>query len=165
MSSKGMAVISRSTTRPPIDLGWTLKTILPLISSNAGRLDAAPAEVSERLVPRLRAWAFEKPRVFICGAGAHTQMLLTAFPDLGHFVAGFIDRRPLGCLFGRPCVSPEDFDEAMADVIVYSSRQFEREMYAAMRAFPVDHVLLYEDIDDRAAASDPPVNAGAMVRP
>jgi glycosyltransferase involved in cell wall biosynthesis len=141
-----MAVITDySTNRAPIDLGWTLKTILPLISANAGRLESAPAEVRGRLVPVLDTWRQTQPRVFICGAGVHTQMLLTAFPELGHFVAGFIDRRPLGQLFGRPCVSPTEFCDDMADAILYSSREFERDMYAAMANARVEHVLLYSD--------------------
>jgi len=101
------------------------------------------AGLRARLAPLLDAWDREPPRVIVYGAGIHTRLLLAAFPDLGRFVTGFIDRRPMRNLLGKPCITPEQFHESMADVVLYSSREFERDMYAAMAGHAVEHVLLY----------------------
>ena len=51
-------------------------------------------------------WNTTSPRVFVSGSGLHTRVLLTAFPVLGRFIAGFIDRRPEARVLGKPCVRP-----------------------------------------------------------
>jgi hypothetical protein len=66
-------------------------------------------------------------------------------PALGRFVAGFIDRRPDDRVLGKPCVRPEQFRDEMADVILYSSREFELDMHARLASARVEHVLLYHD--------------------
>jgi glycosyltransferase involved in cell wall biosynthesis/predicted O-methyltransferase YrrM len=82
-------------------------------------------------------------RVFVYGAGAHARMMFTICPEVGAFVAGFLDRRPLSRFMGKPCLTPDAFRDEMADVIVYSSREFEQDMFAAVRHARVEHVLLY----------------------
>ena len=42
-------------------------------------------------------------------------------------------------------MTPDQFRSEMADAIVYSSREFEHEMYARLSDVPVEHVLLYRD--------------------
>jgi predicted O-methyltransferase YrrM len=103
------------------------------------------AAVRARLAPILARFAHSEPRVYIYGAGAHTRMLLAAVPALGRFVDGFIDRQRRGEFLGKPCIAPDEFRREMADVIVYSSREWEREMYERMQSLPVEHVLLYND--------------------
>jgi predicted O-methyltransferase YrrM len=111
------------------------------------------ARIRERLAPIVAAWRESDPRVFIYGTGQHTKMLLALCPELGRFVAGFIDRRPAARFLGKPCVAPDGFRSDMADAVVYSSREFERDMYARLKDARVEHVLLYGDSPDAPSAS------------
>jgi glycosyltransferase involved in cell wall biosynthesis/predicted O-methyltransferase YrrM len=88
-------------------------------------------------------WHATDPRVFVYGAGQHTRLILTLEPELGPFIAGFIDRRPVAEVLGRPCIRPEDFSAAIAEVVLYSSREHECDMHAQLASVPVEHVLLY----------------------
>jgi glycosyltransferase involved in cell wall biosynthesis/predicted O-methyltransferase YrrM len=158
-----------------LDLGWLLKSVFdgPMPGTSAGRalydrLAAIPDEmlrayaglapdaagdalihdfaaVRERLAAVVARWRRTEPRVFVYGTGSHTRMLLMICPELGPFVAGFIDRRPTSRFLGKPCVTPDEFHPGLADAIVYSSREFEHDMYAGMRDAPVEHVLLYRE--------------------
>lgn len=110
------------------------------------------AHLRRRLAPILARWERTHPRAFIYGAGLHTRMLLAAVPALGRFVAGFIDRRAHGAFLGKPCIRPDEFRPVLADAIVYSSREFERDMHVTLAAAPVEHVLLYHDVPDLAGA-------------
>lgn len=101
------------------------------------------ALVRERLATLLAGWRQTEPRVFVYGTGTHTRRLLAMCPELGRFVGGFIDRRASGLFLGKPCVTPETFRDDLADVVVYSSREFEHEMYARVKHARVEHVLLY----------------------
>jgi len=103
------------------------------------------AQVRARVLEVLARWRSSAPRVFIYGAGQHTRMLLALCPKLGPYVEGFIDRQAAGPFLGKPCVTPDQFRSEMADAIVYSSREFEHEMYARLSDVPVEHVLLYRD--------------------
>jgi glycosyltransferase involved in cell wall biosynthesis/predicted O-methyltransferase YrrM len=101
--------------------------------------------VRSRLAEVIARWRTSEPRVFIYGTGQHTRMVLSLYPELGQFVGGFIDRLAIGQFLGKPCVTPDQFRSDMADAIVYSSREFEHEMYARLENVPVEHVLLYRE--------------------
>ena len=101
--------------------------------------------VRERLTGAMTRWRSSEPRVFVYGTGQHTRMLLTLCPEFGRFVEGFIDRQAAEHFLGKPCVTPEQFQSDMADAIVYSSREFEHEMYARLKDARVEHVLLYRE--------------------
>jgi glycosyltransferase involved in cell wall biosynthesis/predicted O-methyltransferase YrrM len=100
-------------------------------------------QLRRRLGEVAARWTVTMPRAFIYGAGEHTRAVLALEPEIGHHIAGFIDRRPLGEFLGRPCLTPEDVSPAIADAILYSSREFERDMHARLAALPVEHVRLY----------------------
>jgi hypothetical protein len=103
------------------------------------------AAVRERLIAVVARWRETEPRVFVYGTGQHARMMLMICPELGQFVAGFIDRRPRTQFLGKPCVTPADVDAGMADAIVYSSREFEHDMYTRMQHLRIEHVLLYRE--------------------
>lgn len=109
--------------------------------------------VRERLAPVIARWRETGPRVYVYGAGQHTRLLLTLCPELGPLVAGFIDRRGPARFLGQPCIAPGDFRAEMADAIVYSSREYERDMHAAMQQHAVEHVLLYGELPTAPKAS------------
>lgn len=96
-----------------------------------------------RLAALVREWESSAPRVFVYGAGLHAKLMLTLAPDVGRFIAGFIDRRPLTEFLGKPCLRPDQMTPAMADVVLYASREFEREMHARLASLDVRHVLIY----------------------
>jgi predicted O-methyltransferase YrrM len=98
-----------------------------------------------RLGALAREWQATCPRVFVYGAGQHARLLLALEPELGPYIAGFIDRRPLESFLGKPCVRPEALSPSDADVVLYSSREYEREMHARIATVNVQHVLLYTD--------------------
>lgn len=128
-------------------IGATDEHIRQAAGLDTGRVDdpyrQAFAGIRARLAPMLADWRVTRPRVFIYGAGLHSRMLLGLMPELGPFVGGFIDRRPMGSFLGKPCVRVEEFDDSLADVIVYSSREHEEEMYQTLKQAAVDHVRLY----------------------
>jgi glycosyltransferase involved in cell wall biosynthesis/predicted O-methyltransferase YrrM len=103
------------------------------------------ARVRQTLAGALTRWGKTEPRVYIYGAGEHTRLMLMLCPELGRHLAGFIDRRPMSTFLGKPCLMPDDFRSDMADVIVYSSREYEHEMYERMKELTVEHVLIYRD--------------------
>ncbi|HEV8397069.1 MAG TPA: glycosyltransferase [Vicinamibacterales bacterium] len=104
------------------------------------------AQVRARVSEALARWRSTEPRVFVYGAGQHTRMLLALCPKLGPYVEGFIDRQAAGGrVLGKPCVTPEQFRSEMADAVVYSSREFEHEMYERLKEVPVEHLLLYRE--------------------
>ncbi len=168
-----------------LDVGWTLKSVLAgsgaqaevatldrcfsmpdeLLGIYAGLVPATGddlcirdlAAVRERLASLVAQWRQTEPRVFIYGTGTHTRRLLAMCPDIGPFVGGFIDRRGGGVFLGKPCIRPDAFRDDMADVVVYSSREFEHEMYSQLLEARVEHVLLYR-------ASPPAPEATTQVR-
>jgi predicted O-methyltransferase YrrM len=177
------------SSRPSdLDLGWLLKAALgtgpttdvgralydrfvtmpdELIGAYAG-LTADDAQnpfirdfatVRQTLSAAVTRWRETDPRVWIYGTGQHAKMMLSVCPELGAFVAGFIDRRSMGRFLGKPCVTPDAFNGAEADAIVYSSREFEHEMYARMKDTSVEHVLLY-----RESPTEPEVNTTTRLR-
>jgi len=101
------------------------------------------AVVREHVASLVAGWQQTEPRVFVYGTGTHTRRLLAMCPELGRFIGGFIDRRARGPFLGKPCVTPETFRDDQADVVIYSSREFEHEMYARLAHARVEHVLLY----------------------
>jgi glycosyltransferase involved in cell wall biosynthesis/predicted O-methyltransferase YrrM len=102
--------------------------------------------VRNRMTDVVARWRSSEPRVYIYGVGQHTRMLLTLCPELGRFVSGFIDRQAAGDFLGKPCVTPDEFRSDMADAVVYSSREYEHEMFARLGSVRVEHVLLYRDL-------------------
>lgn len=100
-------------------------------------------QIQSRVVPLLQEWELSRPRIAIYGAGLHTRVLLGLVPQLGQHVAGFIDRRPMPSFLGKPCVRVDQFDPRQFDVVVYSSREHEEEMYQSLAHVDVDHVRLY----------------------
>jgi len=156
-----------------LDLGWLLKAALTgggghgtsdltaldvffsmpdeLLGVYAGLLPATNRDpyiadliaVRETLAALVTTWRQTEPRVFVYGIGSHTRRLFAMCPELGRFVGGFIDRGAGGPFLGRPCVTPDAFRNDMADVVLYSSREFEHEMYARLAHARVQHVLLY----------------------
>lgn len=105
-------------------------------AADLGRLRARLGHLVDR-------WQNTAPRVLVYGAGEHTQVVLALEPRLGQFITGFIDRRACGNFLGRPCISPDEVTPASADAILYSSREYERDMHARLSALPLEHVLLY----------------------
>jgi len=81
------------------------------------------------------------------------------WPELGPRIAGIIDRQSRAQCLGKPCVMPEDFRDEMDDAIVYSSREFEQDMYTRMQHARVEHLLLY-----RASPPPPEVSTSARLR-
>lgn len=166
------AVIRQYHSQVPasLDLGWTLKGALAggrgsdvasphaffsmpdeLLGVYAGLVPATGGDacitdlamVRERLASLVAGWRQTEPRVFVYGTGTHTRRMFAMCPELGRFVGGFIDRSARGPFLGKPCVTPEHFRADLADVVVYSSREFEHEMYARLKQARVEHVLLY----------------------
>ena len=109
--------------------------------------------VRERLAGVIARWRDTGPRVFVYGIGQHTKLLLALCPELGPFIAGFIDRRPSARFLGKPCIQPDAFRSELADAIVYSSREFEQDMYASLQHTAVEHVLLYRESPPAPEAS------------
>jgi len=162
-----------------LDLGWTLKSArvggatdgaqdlaslshcfsMPddLLAVYAGLAPATGRDpyvhdllaVRQRLAALVTTWQQTEPRVFIYGTGTHTRRLLSICPELGRFLGGFIDRQASGSFLGLPCVTPDTFRSELADVVLYSSREFEHEMYARLQHLRLDHVLLYRDSPPR----------------
>ena len=106
-----------------------------------------------RLAAIAARWRGTEPRVFMYGAGEHARLVLALEPELGRFIAGFIDRRPVPEYLGKPCVRPETITPAIADAVIYSSREFEREMHTVLAHLPIEHVLLYGEAPGREADS------------
>ncbi len=128
-------------------IGATDEHIRQMAGLDTGRIDdpyrQAFADIRARLAPMLAEWRGTRPRVFLYGAGLHSRMLLGLVPELGPYVGGFIDRRPMSSFLGKPCLRVEAFDDSLADVIVYSSREHEEDMYETLKQAAVDHVRLY----------------------
>ncbi len=128
-------------------IGATDEQIRQMAGLDTGRIDdpcrSAFAQIRARLAPMLADWRTTRPRVFIYGAGLHSRMLLGLVPELGPYVGGFLDRRPMNSFLGKPCLRAAEFDDSLADVIVYSSREHEDEMYETLKQAAVDHVRLY----------------------
>lgn len=101
------------------------------------------AHLHERLGGLVARWGETEPRVFVYGTGQHSRLIFALCPALGRFVEGFIDRHAVSPFLGKPCVTPEMFRDDMADAVVYSSREFEHEMYARIKDARVEHALLY----------------------
>ncbi len=99
-----------------------------------------------RLEPLLAQWEQSQPRVYIYGAGAHTKVLLGILPSLARWVRGYIDQRKLRRFLGRPCLLPEQIDQSQVDVVIYSSKASERQMYARLAHLPLSHVLIYNSL-------------------
>jgi len=99
-----------------------------------------------RILSRIVAWEREGQRVFIYGLGTHTQVLLGTLPTLMPLVRGFIDKKGGGSFLGLPCLQPEMITPENADVIIYSSKRWERDMYQSLAHLAsIEHVLIYGD--------------------
>jgi len=101
----------------------------------------------ERILPRIAAWECEASRVYIYGLGTHTQVLLGTLPMLMPLVRGFVDQRGEGFFLGLPCIKPEAIGPEMADVIIYSSKRWEADMYRNLAHLTsIEHVRIYSDL-------------------
>lgn len=123
-----------------------LATWCGLAPDGEDRFSVDLRRLRRRLGDVVASWTVSSPRVFVYGAGEHTRVMLALEPELARFIGGFIDRRPLAGFLGRPCVRPEDVTASMTDAILYSSREFERDMHARLAMLPVEHVLLYSPL-------------------
>ena len=99
-----------------------------------------------RILPRIEAWEREGQRVFIYGLGTHTQVLLGTLPILMPLVRGFVDKKSGGSFLGLPCLQPEMITPENADVVIYSSKRWECDMYQNLAPLAsIEHVLIYND--------------------
>lgn len=156
--SAGRALYDRLLAIPEVALkglaGMDLNHSDPMLDS----LLRVRAQLRE-LVGR---WTVTVPRVFVYGAGEHTRAILALEPELGRFIAGFVDRRTVSEFLGRPCVRPDDVTSNMADVILYSSREFERDMYTQVAHLAIEHIMLYSASPAPRTASNEAISATAM---
>lgn len=130
--------------------------------ASAAADDPAFLALRGKLLPRIADWKTRGARVAVYGAGKHTQALLGLVPELFGLVVLFLDRSRTADFLGKPCRAPAGFTAADADAIVYSSRAAEREMFAALRATKVEHVLLYEPVAESAPAAAPAGDASVL---
>ena len=122
----------------------------------AGDRGLADVKAMRHCVERLRrGWGDRCPRIMIYGAGLHTKVLLATNPGLAAGVVGFLDQKRRGDFLGRPCLGPDEFSADKADVVLYSSRPHERQMYAGLAHHKVEHVLIYAPELPAAAATTP----------
>ncbi|OLD57869.1 MAG: hypothetical protein AUI54_01070 [Acidobacteria bacterium 13_1_40CM_2_56_5] len=107
----------------------------------------------QRVLPSIARWQEQKSRVYIYGLGTHTQVLLGTCPALMPLVRGFIDKNAEEPFLGIPCVKPESINGDNADVIIYSSKRWEADMYANLAHLTTqEHVLMYSKPDEQPAA-------------
>lgn len=111
------------------------------------RFGPASSRVSDVLIPRIGKWMDVPPRIGIYGIGEHTRFLLGSFPCLWNWVVGFIDRTNVDEFLGKPCMRPECVGNLGIDTILYSSREFEKEMFHNVKDFRGEHVFLYTNND------------------
>jgi glycosyltransferase involved in cell wall biosynthesis len=98
----------------------------------------------QRILPEIGRWQKQNLRLAIYGIGTYTQVLLGTLPMLMPLVQCFIDQRATGAYLGRPCIKPEATHQEDVDVVIYSSKRWESEMYqnlAHLRS--IEHVLIY----------------------
>jgi glycosyltransferase involved in cell wall biosynthesis len=97
-----------------------------------------------RILPEIQRWQLQKQRIAIYGIGTHTQALLGTLPSLMPLVQCFIDQSAKRTYLGRPCLQPTSFRPADADVVIYSSKRWERDMYNNLAHLnSIEHVLIY----------------------
>jgi len=98
----------------------------------------------QRILPEIGRWQKQNLRLAIYGIGTYTQVLLGTLPMLMPLVQCFIDRRASGVYLGRPCIQPEAVHPSDIDVIIYSSKSWEAEMYRNLgHLTSIEHVLIY----------------------
>jgi glycosyltransferase involved in cell wall biosynthesis len=106
-----------------------------------------------RVLPELVRWQQQKRRIAIYGIGTHTQALLGTLPVLMPLIKCFIDQRASGAYLGKPCLQPEALHPSDIDVVIYSSKRWEIEMYQNLAHLTsIEHVLIY----GTAAGGTPP---------
>jgi glycosyltransferase involved in cell wall biosynthesis len=99
-----------------------------------------------RILPLIGRWQEQKRRIAIYGIGTHTQVLLGTLPALMPLVHCFIDQLSSEAYLGKPCINPASFHPADADVVIYSSKRWEREMHRNLEHLTsIEHVLIYRD--------------------
>jgi glycosyltransferase involved in cell wall biosynthesis len=99
-----------------------------------------------RILPEIGRWQMQTRRIAIYGIGTHTQALLGTLPILMPFVQCFIDQRASGAYLGRPCIQPEALNSTDIDVVIYSSKRWEGEMYQRLAHLSsIEHVLIYKN--------------------
>ncbi len=101
-------------------------------------------KMRRRILPQLARWEEQQKRIAIYGIGTHTQALLGSMPALMPLVNCFIDKKGDGTYLGRICVKPDMIHEPDFDVVIYSSKRWERDMYQNLAHLgSIEHVLLY----------------------
>ncbi|OPZ75852.1 MAG: hypothetical protein BWY82_00057 [Verrucomicrobia bacterium ADurb.Bin474] len=83
------------------------------------------------------------PRLFVYGAGEHSKVLLGLYPILWQWIVAFLDGRRSEPFLGKPCLHPDAVDFGVDATVLYSSREYQEEMYKRMIFKGVNHVRIY----------------------
>ena len=105
--------------------------------------DDAISHIGQRIGPLLSDWMEDPPRLFVYGAGEHSKVLLGLYPILWRWIVAFLDGRRIGPFLGKPCFLPDDVDFGADATVLYSSREYEYEMYKCIKSRQVKHVRIY----------------------
>lgn len=105
--------------------------------------DSAIKRIVSRISPRIPYWIQENTNLFLYGAGEHSKVILSLFPVLWPRVKGFIDTYRSELFLGKPCLKPSKIELPKNAVILYSSREYETDMYRAVKHIEAEHVLIY----------------------
>lgn len=111
-----------------------------------GQLVKDTLAMRRRILPMIGRWEQQNRRIAVYGIGTHTQVLLGTLPALMPLVRCFIDQAGRGAFLGKPCMKPAHFQTTDADVVIYSSKRWEKEMYRNLAHLTsIEHVLIYGD--------------------
>ena len=105
--------------------------------------DDAISHIGKRIGPLLSLWMENPPRLFVYGAGEHSKVLLGLYPILWQWIVAFLDGRRSEPFLGKPCLHPDAVDFGVDATVLYSSREYQEEMYKRMIFKGVNHVRIY----------------------
>ena len=105
--------------------------------------DDAISHIGQRIGPLLSDWMEDPPRLFVYGAGEHSKVLLGLYPILWKWIVAFVDGRRREPFLGKPCFTPDAVDFGVDATVLYSSREYQEEMYERMKCSRVNHVRIY----------------------
>jgi glycosyltransferase involved in cell wall biosynthesis len=101
--------------------------------------------IRRRILPEIERWRQQKLRIAIYGIGTHTQALLGTIPAVMPLVSCFIDSRANGPYLGKPCIKPASVRPDSIDVVVYSSKRWEHDMFQNLSHLnSIEHMRFYE---------------------
>ena len=103
------------------------------------------ARIRGQLLRQLRDLSVEA-KVGIFGAGKHTKALLFLCPELLSFKLSFYQSYGASTFLGERVKTLEELERSPPDVLVFSSRDFEVEMYESAKHVLTRHVTLYNNI-------------------